>query len=209
MSEHEEPQISELIGKLSHLGTERLAPKGTVLLRQGMKLDSFFVIKEGLAKAFYVTVDGREFIKSIISEGECIASAQVIVTGDVCPFYLVALEDTHLIEIPGRTLLKLVGDDPGLAQSINKMLLQIAMKKERREYELLCLSAEQRYRSFCQRNPHLAERMSQLDIARYLGITPVALSRIRKRIRAEAQPVLDIGYIRDSTMDNGNETKPG
>lgn len=186
MSAEDELQISALIGRLNHVATERFVPKGTVLLRQGMKLDSFFVIKEGLAKAFYVTVDGREFIKSIISEGECIASAQVIVTDDACPFYLIALENTRLLEIPGKALLKLVGDDAALSQSINKILLQIAMKKERREYELLCLSAEQRYQVFCQRNPGLVQRLSQIDIARYLGITPVALSRIRKRIREGA-----------------------
>jgi len=36
---------------------------------------------------------------------------------------------------------------------------------------------------FDDENPHLANRVTQADIARYLGITPVALSRIRGRAK--------------------------
>ena len=53
------------------------------------------------------------------------------------------------------------------------------MKKERREYEFLCLSAEERYRLLIKRSPDLVRQVTQNEIARYLGITPVALSRIR------------------------------
>lgn len=65
---------------------------------------------------------------------------------------------------------------------LNEFLLALAMKKEQREYEFLCLSAAERYLLFCQREAELVPRLSQLDIARYLGITPVALSRIRRRL---------------------------
>ena len=55
------------------------------------------------------------------------------------------------------------------------------MKKERREREFLTESAEERYRMLLERSPALFDKVTQKDIARYLGITPVALSRIRKR----------------------------
>ena len=36
---------------------------------------------------------------------------------------------------------------------------------------------------FCERDAHLLlHRLSQQEIAKYIGITPVALSRIRKRL---------------------------
>jgi hypothetical protein len=56
------------------------------------------------------------------------------------------------------------------------------MKKERREYELLCLPAEARYRALLERQPNIYESITQNDIARYPGITPVALSRIKQTI---------------------------
>ncbi len=56
------------------------------------------------------------------------------------------------------------------------------IKKEKREWELLQLSAEERYRRFLKEYPGLERRIKQHYIATYLGITPVALSRIRRKI---------------------------
>ena len=44
------------------------------------------------------------------------------------------------------------------------------------------LSPVQRYRLFLDEEPALAARIPQKDLALYLGITPVALSRIRGRL---------------------------
>jgi len=65
------------------------------------------------------------------------------------------------------------------ANSLIDLLLNFAMKKEQREYELLCLSAQQRYQNLLARVPNIYEMVTQNDMARYLGITPVALSRIK------------------------------
>jgi len=59
------------------------------------------------------------------------------------------------------------------------------MKKEARERELLIFSAEERYRSFLSEYPDLEKRIKQHLIASYLGITPVALSRIRKEMSSD------------------------
>ena len=57
----------------------------------------------------------------------------------------------------------------------------ISQKKEQREYEFLNFSAEERYQKFAAENAQLIDHLTQNDVARYLGITPVALSRIKKR----------------------------
>ena len=62
-----------------------------------------------------------------------------------------------------------------------EQLLQFAMKKEKREFEFLCQSAEERFRMLAKNSPSLVEKVTQNDLARYLGITPVGLSRIKKR----------------------------
>ena len=45
----------------------------------------------------------------------------------------------------------------------------------------LFLSAEERYAEFINRYPHLEKRLTQKQVAAYLGITPVFLSMIRKK----------------------------
>lgn len=167
---------------LKKLGTVRHFPKGAFLFRQGSSGGNLFFIQSGLVKAYYETIDGKEFIKSFVAEGEFIASMQAIVAGNPSSFTVLSLEESVAIEVPKQAVVDLVSNNPGLTDVLNSMLLKLAMKKERREYELLCMSPEERYLLFCEREAALLGRLSQNDIARYLGITPVALSRIRKRV---------------------------
>ncbi len=156
--------------------------KGDLLFSQHAAPANLFFIEQGLVKAFYETRDGKEFIKSFIREGQIIGSLRALFAAKPNSFSVVALEDCIVREIPKVHLLGAVGDNRELQKLMNEQLLALAMKKEQREYELLCLSAEERYQLFCQREAKLASRLTRVDIARYLGITPVALSRIRKRL---------------------------
>jgi CRP-like cAMP-binding protein len=169
--------------QLKCIGTPRFFPKGSFLFRQGDKINNLFFIQRGLLKAYYETLDGKEFIKSFIRDGEFIASLQAIVEGNPNSFTVLSLEDCSVLEVTKQALVDQIANNPALTQVVNSLLLKLAIKKERREYELLCMSPEERYLIFCERECEIFTRLSQNDIARYLGITPVALSRIRKRCR--------------------------
>jgi CRP-like cAMP-binding protein len=56
--------------------------------------------------------------------------------------------------------------------------------KEQREIELVLLDAAQRYQLFRQQYPSLEQKIAQYHIARYLGVTPTQLSRIRAKVFA-------------------------
>jgi CRP-like cAMP-binding protein len=49
---------------------------------------------------------------------------------------------------------------------------------------------EQRYRSLLKEHPGLVQRITQRDLASFLNITDVALSRIAKRVRGDALTVM-------------------
>ena len=56
------------------------------------------------------------------------------------------------------------------------------LKKAKRELSLLNDTAEQRYLNLFTEQPHMLKHIPLKYIASYIGITPQALSRIRKRI---------------------------
>ena len=56
------------------------------------------------------------------------------------------------------------------------------LKKTKRELSLLNESAEQRYLNLFTEQPHLLQHVPLKYIASYIGVTPQALSRIRRRI---------------------------
>ncbi len=149
---------------------------------QGDEDRSLYVVKQGLLKAYYLLEEGKETIKSFLFPGDIIGSMTAAYSAEQCSFSLICLQDSELIKIPFGKLYETIQSRPELALSVINLLLNFSMKKERREYELLCLSAEERYQLLLERSPKIAEFVTQNDIARYLGITPVALSRIKKRL---------------------------
>lgn len=165
------------------LGKPLLFKKGQVVFKQGDVNTSIYSCQSGLLKAYYLTHDGKELIKSFIQEGEFIGSLIACHLAEPSTFSLVCLEDCSLTRIPFNELQTLAESNPEVSSLITKALIDLAIKKERREFELLCLSAPERYALFKQRAPNLVDRVTQNDIARYLGITPVALSRIKHHVK--------------------------
>ena len=51
----------------------------------------------------------------------------------------------------------------------------------KRDAKRLLSNGEQRYRWFCKEYPHFLERIPQYHIASFLSMTPVSLSRLRKK----------------------------
>ncbi len=149
---------------------------------QGDEDRSLYVVKEGLLKAYYLLEEGKETIKTFLFPDDIIGSMTAAFNEQQCSFSLICLQNTVLIKIPFDKLYECVQSHPDLALSVIDLLLNFSMKKERREYELLCLSAEERYQILLERSPEIAKYVTQNDIARYLGITPVGLSRIKKRL---------------------------
>lgn len=152
------------------------------LFNQGDNNNALFLVQSGLLKAYYVSSDGKERIKSFITPGNTIGSLSSAHAGNASSFSLLALKDSALIELPFERLFDAAHESHEVAKKVLDLLLQLAMKKERREYEFLCLSPEERYQQLLARSPELFAEVTQADIACYLGITPVALSRIKNRV---------------------------
>ncbi len=156
--------------------------KGEHIFTQGIPDRTLYLVQSGILKAYYTSADGKEFIKSFLSPGDVIGSLTSAVSGDNCSFSLICLEPATLVAIPFDTIQEYSKDDLELATTLIDLLLNFGMKKEKREFELLCLSAEERFRQLLESTPELLDKVTQNDLARYLGITPVGLSRIKKRV---------------------------
>jgi CRP-like cAMP-binding protein len=158
---------------------------GDHVFHQGDKNGFVYVLIEGLLKAYYLSHDGEETIKSFIQPGELIGSLTSVYMKETCSFSLVCLQDSSLVQLDFDEIQRLVQKDLRLANEFIEQLLKFGMKKEQREKDFLTLSAEQRYQLLMETSSSLLESVRQKDIARYLGITPVALSRIRRRLNSK------------------------
>jgi len=161
----------------------RTLDTGEFLIRQGEYSPYLYFIAEGLVKMFYVTDDGKEFVKSFIPEGSFAGSLVSQLEGAESTFSVVCLEPVKAEMVPFKIVQSLFQTVPEALLFGFNFFQTLALKKEKREFSFLCQSPEKRYQSFVANNPDLVDRITLADIARYLGITPVALSRIRGRIK--------------------------
>jgi len=155
--------------------------KGEHVFMQGNADRSLYFVQSGLLKAYYISDSGKEFVKSFLLPNDIIGSLTSIYLKENCSFNLVCLEPTVLKKLSFVTLLNYSKNNLDFASEMIELLLVFAMKKEKREYEFLCMSAEERFNRIAESSPMLLEKITQNDLSRYLGITPVGLSRIKKR----------------------------
>lgn len=167
---------------LSKKGTETRVRRGNHVFHQGDRDSRLYVVRAGHLKAYYNGADGKEHVKSLVGSGATIGSMSAMDDTGTCSFGLVALSDTTLTSLSFELLAREAQGDIEIANEVIAFLVTFARRKERREHDLLCLSAEERYRQFLADSPVEARAVSQADIAAYIGVTPQALSRIKRRI---------------------------
>src|SRR5687768_14390218 len=128
--------------------------------------------------------DGTERTKAFVREAEMSGSLADLLTDGASRAFIVAEEPTRLLVMPFKSMNQLMRRFPEWDVLGRRATQRLLLAKAQREYELLGLDADGRYRAFTTRYPGLEARVAGKLVASYLGITPVHLSRLRrKRVR--------------------------
>lgn len=155
---------------------------GTVFM-QGAEHPYVYVVRRGLIKNVYLRDTGDAWIKSFSSEGRFFASVAALKPGGRSSFSAVCIEDSELERIPYEVIERLADSDLAWSTVLRRALAIFADRKEQRERELLTLTPEDRYRAVLAEQPDIEGRITQKDLAAYIGITPVGLNRIVRRVK--------------------------
>ncbi|MCK7613561.1 Crp/Fnr family transcriptional regulator [Roseibium sediminicola] len=167
--------------RVAERGEVRQFSAGAVLFSAGDVLETLYFIRSGLIRFFYLTPEGKEFNKNFVTAGNVATSLGSFLEARPSPFFAEALEETELVALPMAFVRDLKTSDIAWERLINGFVIRLALQKERREASFLLESATERYEAFLTEFAEILGRVPQYHIASYLGITPVALSRIRAR----------------------------
>jgi CRP-like cAMP-binding protein len=149
------------------------------LVDQEKVTDFIYFVLEGICHAGYITEQGKQFSKEFYWEQDWIIGFEGIIKNQPSPYFIETLALTKLLCLPASSVLQWRNESHPLYM---KLLETQLMHKENKERFMLLHTPKERYEIFCQRYPHLRVRLSDYQIAAYLGITHISLSRIKARI---------------------------
>jgi CRP-like cAMP-binding protein len=144
--------------------------KGQILQRKGDLNSKVYQVESGLMRSYSIDGKGKEHIYMFAPENWIIADS--VSADKPCELFIDALEDAVII----------VREKDIEAVSENQKLINRLEILQRRIIMLMSATAIERYEHFIQTYPDIVQRVPQKMIASYLGITPEALSTV-KRLR--------------------------
>ena len=154
-----------------------------LLIREGQVCKGDYYIVQGCLRSYYVDKDQIEHTTRLAVEGWWSGNLKSFLRQVPSEFNVVALEDTMVLKVDRADIEKLYQRAPVFERYFRILLQNSLLSTQDRVSQHLSSSALDKYRQFRKRYPTLEQRVSQKDIASYLGITPAYLSRLRKNYR--------------------------
>jgi len=156
-------------------------PKNFTLITEGQVAKELYFINKGLLRLYYYK-EGEYITGFIYREHLFAGSYESFLQSAPSIQYLETLEDSELLVLSKEKLDTLYQSIPRINILTRKIAEQRFINAQRILSSFILDSPEQRYEKFASDNSDLLLRVPHHIIASYLGITPVSLSRIRKRI---------------------------
>ena len=166
----------ELVGEKFH---SRLFRKRQYLLQEGDICTQFNFILRGCLRTYKIDEKGNTHILQFAIENNWINDLGSFHGVKPSVLNIDALEDTVVLQISRDDLIALYKEAPKFDRIFRVLVENAYVRLQERMLQNISSTAEERYQSFLDLYPHLTNRLSQVQIAAFLGVTPEFLSRLR------------------------------
>lgn len=163
-------------------GVARNYAKGSVVIHEGDRTDSFYVILSGRVKVF-ISEDGKEFVLGNIGRGDYFG--EVALDGGPRSASIVTQEACRFFQIPKAEVEALIERHPDFARDLIGRLIKKLRSLSDSVHNLALLSVYCRLLRFIEEQAVLrhdgrrvTERLTQQDIAERIGASREMVNRI-------------------------------
>lgn len=167
--------------ELIDISVEKKISAGEVLIRGNDKSNKEIFIKKGIIKAYFIDEAGNEKVVAFYKGESFIGTNSLRTQKGLSIYTYQCLTDAEYTEIDSDLFHKLVKKYPIL---LTLAVIVKNMEVERQNKREICImgnSGEEKYNNFLKFHSDLVDSIPHYNIASYLGITPVTLSRVRKK----------------------------
>ena len=173
------------IDSFCNLFNENKVMKKQFLLREGdiCKFEGF--VTKGLFRIYHIDQNGFEQVLYFAKENWWITDMDSFTNEKPSHLYIQALEDSVVLLISKKDKEFAYNNIPKIEKLFRIMTQKTHISLQRRMIDNLSKTADQRYIDFIEKYPNLFQRLTNLQIAAYLGISHEFLSKIRRKIASK------------------------
>jgi len=184
-----EKYLSNYFGSISNESIELIKSrsifktykKGEIIINYGDYSESTFILKSGFVANFSLLDDGSHFIRTIFRANSEFGSLYCFISKKKSNIVFKALTDCEAYELKTTDLL-FKKENVIITKLYVKILERTFLKFEKRISELAGFNATKRYLQLRKDIPNIDNILPQYQIANYINITAIQLSRIRKNL---------------------------
>src|ERR1700754_3401689 len=182
--------IDRFVAKYIHLSDEELnffhcilkhrqVRKKTFLLQEGEVCDFEAFVLNGCIRSYYLDTEGVETILLFAVEDWWVSDLTSFSEQKPSNLFIETLEECELLSIDYKNKTRLFEKIPAFERMFRLMVQRALGVLQQRFYASVSQTAEERYLQFMDKYPQIAQRVPQHQIARYIGVSPEFLSKVR------------------------------
>jgi len=155
------------------------------ILQEGDVCKNYSFVVDGCFKMYKVDKKGNEHNLQFAIENNWIADIGSFHSEKASELYIEAIEKSTILQIAKPDLLYLYTNFPKFDRNFRVLIENAFINLQKRVLQNISSTAEERYLDFLDNYPNLFNRISNVQIASYLGVTPEFLSKIRKNLASK------------------------
>ncbi|SEC90005.1 cAMP-binding domain of CRP or a regulatory subunit of cAMP-dependent protein kinases [Tenacibaculum sp. MAR_2009_124] len=177
------PNISDYsLNLFSSITIHKHFSKGKVIIKQGQVPTNFYILTNGVARSFIKNNNNREHTRTIYTAMSTCGALSSLISESKSNATYECLTDCDCLMVNFKKLVKITKSNHEMSLLYSKVMEKIFIRTEERVDELALLNATERYLKLKKDIPEIDNLIPQYHIASFLNVTPVQLSRIRKKL---------------------------
>ncbi|AUP81613.1 cyclic nucleotide-binding protein [Flavivirga eckloniae] len=176
---------SSTVKILDECVTERKLKRKESILTEGEHCNHLTFVVKGILKTYHIDKKGNQHNLQFASNSKWLTDFNSLYNNIPSGLYIQAIEPSIILQIKKEDLFHLYDNSPLFDRNMRIVTEEAFIEQQERVLQHISSTAHERYLYFLKRYPNLSNRISNVQIASYIGVTPEFLSTIRKKIAVE------------------------
>lgn len=156
--------------------------KGDFIIVAGQTQQELYIVKNGVQMSYFDADNKTHVMGFTYPFCPCVIPESFLFQTP-SKYFLTCLSDSEMGYISYDRLQKLFDQSQQIERLFRRMTEWSLTGMINRHIELHSMTIEERYKSFCQRSPHLLQLVPHKHIASYLGIDPTNFSKLFNTVK--------------------------